>query len=193
MSIALDTILDKFLSVARDALDGQLSTIGPPGNPIPAVIKERQNGTIPDYPYASINILDITENGEWLLQDYIDDDDNLVYENNKYLFMNYRVYGGNALEIANNLYGYFRIETVLDSIRQVTGGAVVQLFDIDSLPTLLSDTFLETASFNFVFGITDTLIIPDTGTNFISSIGLDGELLHGEGDPDPLDINVNAP
>jgi hypothetical protein len=193
MSISLDPILDTFISIAREALDGQLSTIGSPGNPLPAVIKERQTGPKPFYPYATINILDITENGEWLLQDYVDDDGNLIYENNKYLFMNYRVYGGNALEIANNLYGYFRIETVLDSIREDTGGALVQLFDIDSLPTLLPDTFLETASFNFVFGITDTLIIPDTGTNYISSVGLDGELHNGLTDPPPLDINVNAP
>lgn len=193
MSLDLDLIMNTFIGVARDALDGQLSIVGQTGNQFPAVIRVRQTGPQPNYPYATLDILDISDGGEWLLEEFLLPNDDLVYENNKNLLLNFRIYGGNALNIANNLHGYFRIESVLKQIREDTTGAVVTISGIDSLPTLLPNTFLETASFNIVFAITDTLIIPDTGENYLSSIDLDGELFRDDEDIDPLPMEVIAP
>lgn len=193
MSIDYDAVLDKFIDVARQALNGKLSTIGPTGTEYPSVIRARQGGNLPDFPYCTVDYLITDGNNEWLLQDYITDNGDLVYESTKTLVLNYRVYGGSAMSIANDLHGYFRVERVRDSIRQATGGAVTVVDAIDSLPNVLPDAWRESASFNVTFSIVDTLIIPDEGENYITSIVLDGELKDGEGDTDPLPINVNAP
>lgn len=193
MSIDFNGILTDFVRVARDGVGSQLATIGPTGTEFPAVIKVRQNGPKPEYPYVTIDVLDVDDGGEWLLADYVEANGDLVYETNKNLLINYRVYGGNALDIANNLHGYLRADSVLSSIRTNTGGAVVTLDAIDSLPVLLSDSYLESASFNLVFGITDTLTITDTGENYIESIDADGVLHNGATDPPPLDVDVVAP
>lgn len=193
MSIDYNLILDTFIQVARDGVGSQLSQIGPTGSEFPAVIKVRQDGPKPDYPYITIDILDTFTNDEWLIQEKLNDSNSLVYETNKNLLINYRVYGGNAISIANDLHGYLRVASVLDFIRSETTGALLTTGNIDSLPVLLSDSFLESASFNLTFAITDSLVIPDTGSNYFDSIDLDGELKRNEDDPSPLSINVNAP
>lgn len=193
MSIPLDTILDTFIQVARDGLGNQLSLIGPPAGQFPAVIKVRGGGSKPSTPYVTLDVLDIMTDNEWLLSEYLADDDSLVYETTTNLLLNYRVYGGNALNIANNLHGYLRVESVRDYIREETGGALVTTGNIDSLPVLLSHAYLESASFNLTFSIVDTLTIPDTGSNYFDTVDLQGELKRNEDDPDPLPIDAHAP
>lgn len=193
MSLDIDNILDELIIVARGGIGTLLSEIGPVGSEFPAVIRVRQEGPKPEYPYCVISLLDISDGGEWLLEEYLDSSNNLVYESNKNLLINYRVYGGNALSISNTLHGYFRRDSVLNQIRENTGGAVVDTGSIDSLPVLLSDTYLESASFSLTLAITDTDSLADTGENYFDSVELDGGLHNGLTDPPALDVDITAP
>lgn len=191
MSLDYDGILDKFILVAQEALPTELTLIGVNAD-LPAVIRVRQDGPKPSYPYVTINVLDTIDESGWLTSTYIDDNDYTVVETNKQLLINYRVYGGNAINIANNLYGFFRLNRVLGDIRNTLGGSVVSTSDIDQLPILLADEYLESASFNLVFNITDTFV-DSSGSDSFVTVNLNGELFDGEDDPDPIDISITVP
>jgi hypothetical protein len=193
MTIDVDNVLSTFVVAAQDTIGSQLSLVGPSGNQEPAVILVRQNGTKPDMPFVTVDCLSITDSNEWLLQSYLSASNELVYETNKDMLIQYRVYGGNAIQIANNLHGYFRVGNTLDFIRNNTGGAVTFVDTVNSLPQLLSDEFVESASINITMAITDALVIPDTGSNYFDSVNLDGELRNNIQDPPGLDLNVTAP
>ena len=191
MSLDYDGILDKFILVAREALPTQLSLIGPSGT-LPAVIRARQKGPKPDYPYVTIDVLDTIEESGWLTNTHIDSNDDTVVETNKQLLLNYRVYGGNAINIANILHGFFRLNRVLGDVRNTLGGSVVSTLDIDQLPILLADDFLESASFNIIFNITDTFV-DSSGSDAFDTVNLDGELFDEAGDPVLPDISITVP
>lgn len=192
MAIDYDGILDKFILVAQEALPTELSLIGVGGN-LPAVIRSRQDGPKPDYPYVTIDVLDTIDESGWLLTETINSNDETVYETNKQLLLNYRVYGGNAINIAQRLHGFLRLNRVLGDVRSTTGGSVVTVDDVDQLPILLADGFLESASFNITFNITDTFV--DTqGSDSFTTIHLDGTIFDiSTDDPNPLDVDIIVP
>lgn len=193
MSLDLDAILLSFIETAQNTVGSQLSTVGSTSSPEPAVIKVRQDAPKPDYPYITVDVLNITDSGNWLLDSYVKDTGDLVYTTLKDLLIQYRVYGGNAVQIANDLHGYFRVDTILSKIKTDTGGLVTTVGDVSSLPNLRQDTeFVEVASININFSIEDTLIIPDDGTNWFDKVHLDGEV-YPDGSSSPLSTTVDAP
>jgi hypothetical protein len=192
MAIDYDAILDKFILVAQEALPTELSLIGVSGT-LPAVIRSRQDGAKPDYPYATIDVLDTIDESGWLYSETINSNDETVYETNKQLLLNYRVYGGNAVNIAQKLHGFFRLNRVLGDIISTTGGSVVTVDDVDQSPILLADTYLESATFNITFNITDTFV--DTaGSDSFTTVHLDGTIFDiSTDDPNPLDVDIIVP
>jgi len=185
-------IYAKFVSVAQVAVGALLSQTGPTGSPEAAVIRLRTNGVKPAYPYITVGILDTRDESGWLTGEYVDTNtDNPVYETNKQLLINFRCYGGDALSIINELHGNLRLPSVRDSVRSTLGGSVVSLTDPDNLPVLLADKYLESASFNLVFNITDSLT--DSNTGIIDNVHLNGELHRFDDDPAPLDMTIIEP
>jgi hypothetical protein len=191
MSLDYDGILDKFITVAREALPTELSFIGPLAD-IPAVIRARQTGPKPSYPYLTVDVLDTSDESGWLNNEHIDASDFTVVETNKQLLLSYRVYGGNAINIANNLHGYFRLNRVLGDIRSTLGGSVVTTSGIDQLPILLADEYLESASFTLIFNITDTFV-DSAGSDAFDTVNLEGELFEHVDDTTPLGISITVP
>jgi len=191
MSIDYDGILDKFILIAQEALPTQLSSIGVSGT-LPAVIRQRQIGPKPDYPYVAIDVLDTIDESSWLLEERLNANDEVEVDTTKVLLINYRVYGGNAVKIINDLYGFFRLNRVLGDITKTLGGSVVETLDIDQLPVLLADKFIESASFNLTFNIVDTFV-DTTGSDHFDKVVLDGELFRHRTDPAPLDIDITVP
>lgn len=191
MSLDYDGILDKFILIAQEALPTELSFVGAAADE-PAVIKMRQKGPKPDYPYVTIDILDTIDESGWLSSSFIDSNDFTVYETNKQLLINYRVYGGQAINLANTLYGFFRLNRVLGDIRSTLGGSVVSTTDIKQLPNLLADEYLESASFNLIFNITDTFV-DSGGSDAFDKVILDGDLFRDDEDTNPLPIDITVP
>lgn len=191
MAVPVDDILDKFILVAQAALPTELSLIGV-NEDLPAVIRARQTGTKPSYPYVTIDCLEIVDESGWLTLETLSANDEPQYETNKQLLLNYRVYGGNAISIAQRLHGYFRSNRVRGDIITTLGGSVVTVDDVDQLPILLTDTYLESASFNIIFNITDTFIDTDDGS--FDTINVGGTLYNiSVEDANPQDIDVTVP
>jgi hypothetical protein len=192
MAIDYDAILDKFILVAREALPTELSLIGANAD-LPAVIRARQTGPKPGYSYVTIDVLDTQDESGWLYSETINSSDQTVYETTKQLLLNYRVYGGNAISIAQKLHGFFRLNRVLGDIRNTTGGSVVIVDSIDSLPILLTDDYLESASFNITFNIIDTFV-DTSGSDSFTTVHLDGTIYNiSTDDPTPLIVDITVP
>lgn len=192
MAIDYDGILDKFILVAVEAVGSSLTQIGPAGSKVGAVVRARQKNTKPSPPYVTIDVLDTKDESGWLYNETIDVNEDTVLETTKQLLLNYRVYGGNAINLANNLHGFFRLDRVRGDIRKTLGGSVVTVDSVEQLPVLQADEFLESASFNFIFNITDTFI-DTTGSEVFDIINLTGEVFRSEGDTDPLDVSITVP
>ena len=116
----------------------------------------------------------------------------MFWETDYTLLLQYTVYGDDSHSIANELEGYFRLQRVRDDIREATGGALVQTFEVVSSPQSLADKFVEASFFNITFSIVDR--VDDTQTGVFDTLDLDGELARNQDDPNPfpLDITVTS-
>jgi hypothetical protein len=188
MAIDFENIRSKFVSIVRDAVGTDLSFIA---GTYPAVIIARPDTPKPDYPYVVVDTLSTQQENGWLYNSYANENDFLTYETNYEVLFQFRVYGGDSISIANKLEGYFRLNRVLDEFTTDTGGNIVNTNPIQSLPELLADKYVESASFTLVMNITDTFV-DDSEECVIENVHLDGELAVGEDDPDPLQFTIDV-
>jgi len=191
MAIDYDNILGTLVQIAAEV---QYTVPLSQTNGLPSVLRMRSNNPKLDFPFITVDVLDTTQESAWLLNTFVNDDDNLVYETNYHLLIQFRVHADagnpNAQVILNQLEGYFRLDRVRDRLTRDTTGALLEKFPIENAPILLDDKYIESASFNIIFGITDTVIDVDTEGAPITTIDLDGELKIHEDDPQPLEADV---
>ena len=150
--IDYDVVLNKFITVARTAVGDKLSLISAG---VPSVIRVRQAGTKPNYPYIVVDVKGTTKTSGWLLYTGLDENDNQFYETNYKMTVRYHIFGGNAQSIAQELEGYFRLSGVLDSITTDTTGQLEATGAIISNPIKLSTEYIESAFFDVLYNIID--------------------------------------
>lgn len=186
--IDFDAISAKLVAIAREPnYTAALSTT----DGFKSVFITRPDDIAPDYPYISLDILDVREENGYLLEHGSDENDNPYWETIYVVLFSYRVYGAGALSIANQLQGYFRRESVIDDISSSTGAAVRDMNPIDNLPFLMEDRFIESAAFTFEVGVIDR-DVDTSDTGIIDTVDLDGELYRGVGDVDPLLVPITV-
>ena len=197
--INLDNVWDKFIEVAQSLVGSYLSLSGPLGDE-PCVIREGIAGPIPNYPYITVSLTDVSDENGWLINEYVGENDLIVYENIKTILVNYLCFGGESStesfqkssDIMNILHGSFRFDSVLGDIRMTLNGSVVTLTSIQSLPVQLKDKILASAGFSVLFNIVDSL--EDPNSSIIDTVDLTGEVhtLQGDLDSDQIIINVTS-
>lgn len=191
MSIDVDAIRAKFISVAQDGVGSQLSSTGPPTALEPSVIRARSKGTNPAYPFITLDILDIRDEDGWITERAVNESDHLEYFTHKKVSLYYRSYGPNSISIINDLHSYFRLEGVRDDIRSTLSGSVVNTLLIDSVPMQLIDEYIESSSLGVTFNIVDSY--EDTSTGIIDNVDISGEVYRHADVEDPFIINTIVP
>jgi hypothetical protein len=174
MAIAFDVITDELIRVAREEVGSKLSTIEIETGLVPSVILSRDTGTLPDYPYITVDKIVVDDSGSWLMQSGVNTDGNPYFSSYYRILFQYTVYGEDAFDIAHELKGKFRIGRILDEVKTNTTGEVEDVFAVNSLPEKLSTRFVEVAGFTLNFSITDTVI--DEQTGYISTINIDNSV-----------------
>jgi hypothetical protein len=194
--IDYNAITNQLVRTARDAVGTLLSRTGPAGD-IPSVIKSRQNGVKPSYPYVMIDVIDTRPTDGWQTGETVNDDGTVSYTNNYTIQYQYTVYGTDdntstkAMGIAQQLEAYFRFPTARQQLFDASCASLERTFPIINGPTVIAaQEYLETAFFTFTVTITDTVTTPDPC--FYDTIDLDGTLNRGDDDPDPLTFNINV-
>lgn len=190
--IDYQNILSVFVQLAREPnYNPPLSST----NNIPNVYQARPDNPELPYPSIIVDIIDTREQHSWVTNRYVNGDDSTVYETNYNITINFRCYGtsenSNASSILNQLQGYFRFSRIADEITELTGGELITVDSIESLPVLRANKYIESASFNIIFGITDSSV--DSSSGVITSTSLEGEMYRHEDDPDPLPMTIIAP
>ena len=188
--IDIDAVTTEVITVAREGVGAQLSTIA--SGTLPAVIKAFGNAPEPSYPYITVYYLGMQDEDGWLNDERINATDTLEYYVNKLMGFTYTVYGKTANKIAHELCERFVFQTVRDNLRSNVGAGVVQLTNVKDLPTKLGDkNYIEASEFSLTLSIKDT--ISDTSTGYIDNINLYGELYQGKEDPSPLPMTIVVP
>ena len=194
MAIDYTGIRNKFISITRAAVGSSLSTIGPVGGEIPAVIRRRADGPKPDYPFIDLDILDTADEGSWESNHGVDDNGDLFWETHKQILITLKCYGGDAMDIMNDLHGYLRqAHLVQDDLRSTLSGSLVAVDNVRLTPIRLTDKFIDGAEINLVFNVVDRITDTTTVGGEITSITALGELFRAEDDPAPLPVTITAP
>jgi len=196
--IDYNVVYNKFVSIAQNQAGTNLSQGGLAGDE-PNVIRAFPNSVKPNYPYITVDIQDVTEEQNWELNRYINEDDHTVHENIKTLMVIYTCYGGEsksenitrAIHIIDQLHGSFMFDSIRDDIRTTLNGSVVRTTSIERIPVRLADKFIEAAAFSILFNIVD--IREDVNSFTIETVDLEGDVksLQGDEESNPITININ--
>lgn len=185
-----DLIYDSFIDITREAVGDMLSVSGA----YPSVIRARQTssttntGVLPDYPYVIVDIQATRKPSQNVTDSYMLDDNTHRYENINEILINMTVVGGNSRSIADELSFHFELDEVLDQVRELTGGCVMEVQDIIPIPRLGETAYVDTSTFNVIFGITN---VKDITSGSISSVQTDGDLMRSSDDNQPLELSTN--
>lgn len=96
-------------------------------------------------------------------------------------------YGPEALGILHSLAFEFNKESVIDNL-QAAGFSFTAVTDVIRAPHLKDTAWEERAMFDLCLAFSDS----DTDDiGFIESVGISGEYLRAEGDPDPIDSDIS--
>ncbi len=144
---------------------------------------------VPEYPYAVLDILSSADT-DWFLTNLVWDNtsEEWQYETHKTLEMQISIYGGNAIQIGENLKTAYRRDDVLAIL--IDGN--IALADVQStqiLPELLQTDFLEVAFVQMSIRVNDVFVDPTLES--IENVIMDGTLT-GSLDSDPITIHIDT-
>lgn len=191
MALDLANIELTFIKLARQAVGDLLSSLAPNR---PSVIQSHQAGVIPDFPFIQLSVDGISHTDGYLLDEYIDEDGNTVYDTHYRVQLRYTVFGNNdakdksASNIAQELESYFRMGYVLAQITKETTGTLEATSGITPSPQRLSTEYVESAFFTLTMNVNDRHISSEDG--YFDTIELGGKVKRGQDDPDyfPFDL-----
>lgn len=144
---------------------------------------------VPEYPYAIVDILS-SEDTDWFLTNLVFDRDTekWQYETHKTLELQISIFGGDAIQIGENLKTAYRRD---DMILILERGDIA-LADVQStqiLPELLQTDFLEVAFVILTIRVNDIFVDPTVES--IENVITEGEL-EGTISGDPLIISIDT-
>lgn len=194
--IDIESIKDSLIGIIRTAVGSELSLIGPTGNQFPAVIRDRQSGNAPQYPYGVVDFITSSDDGAWLTDTYADDLTNKIeYHTDKLLLFRVTFYGEDGFRIANLLKSRIRFESLRRRLRQECSAAFVSETDVNETPQLRSVEYIDNGFLDLTLSYVDVEIEENSEvieTIEVNAIGSDGGVFDAEGNK-IQNINVNVP
>lgn len=193
--IPINSITSSLIGIIRDAVGSSLSTIGPNGNDFPAVIRDRQDGPIPEYPYITVDYLNSTDADGWETESYVNANDNLEYHTDKALLFRVTCYGEGGHSIIDSLRSKLRFESFRARLRDETNAAFQSESEVQEKPQLKSVDYIDNGFVDLTLSYVD--VEADTNSEIIeaieiNTIGSDGGVYDKDGNK-IQDINVNVP
>lgn len=172
----------------KDTIGDDLSKDGG-GNP--AIIKARSKGSRPRYPFATMDILTITNANSYLTNRTVNELGQTVYETHKLITiqLSVRANSNESYELTERLNKALTFLPVQDTFIRDGEARVVSTEGTTATPDPLSDRLQEFNSFNLVLGVSD--IDTDTNSVPIENIELNGTVTSPEGTEYPSDTTVN--
>lgn len=190
MAIPVSTITTSLIEVIRSAVGDELTQIGPEGSTFPAVIKDRQSGNIPDYPFIVVDYLNSATTDAQLTEFKVDLNDNVEYTTDYLLFYRVTCYGKTGHEIMDKLKSRLRFDSHRDTLRFLCEAAFSSESDVKEIPQLKSTEYIDNGFMDITLSYVDTEA--DIASTVIEAIEANGTILDVE-DNTVTEINVNIP
>jgi hypothetical protein len=188
--IPIKSITTSLIGIIRNAVGADLSMIDIGGTLYPAVIKDRQSGSMPQYPYIVIDFLTEADVDGWLTGSGVDGNDNVEYTTDKLLFFRFTCYGKNGHEIMSKLKSKLRFDSPRDQLRFETGAAFTEESAVQEQPQLKSVDYIDNGFMDVTLSYVDTEA--DTASTIIEVIEVNGTVDDVLGNTINT-INVNVP
>lgn len=188
--IPLKSITTSLIGIIEDAVGTDLSTIDIEGSPYPAIIKDRQSGTMPEYPYIVVDFLTDTDVDGWLTSSTVDTNDNVEYITDKLLFFRLTCYGKNGHEIMSKMKSKLRFDSLRNKLRSETDAAFTEESAVQEIPQLKSVDYIDNGFMDITLSYVDTEA--DTASTIIEVIEVNGTVDDVLGNTITT-INVNVP
>lgn len=171
--IPYDDILDGLITIIRDAVGDELSTLSDGVTTFPAVIRERQAGPKPNLPYITVDIPSTVKISQGFKEHYVNDDLEHVYEYLYELLVRITCHGEESQRILNKLRGYMHMNTLRDRIRAEACVAQQKLSSAEQLPAVLTTDFEEIHAMVGTYHIIDVVIDPFSNGHVIEEVNSD--------------------
>jgi hypothetical protein len=144
MSVSYENIYNNLIPILSDILTADLSTIPDSlGDPVPSVIRSRQDGPKPDLPYLTVNITSTVQPSGPIKEHYINADNLPTYEYLHEILITYECCGLDSQVILSKLRSYLKTATIRDRIRAEVDMASVQIGSVTEQPELLTTAYEE--------------------------------------------------
>lgn len=182
----LDTVLiyNKIRQIISDRIGPSLSTSKLKGlpDPVPSIISLSTTGTKPQYPYATMNILNITDSASYLTNKYVNTLGQDVYETYKDVLLVVGVRAGKAsYNLCNTVKRSFILEPTLTYLLNELGATVARTSDIRTGTEVLADRYQNYCTFDVVLRVKDVEV--DTDSTPIEATDVTGAVIDGAGNP----------
>ena len=208
-------ILSELVKSIRKVVGPYLSDLATPAtNPptLPAVIKAQtlddQSAPIPDYPYITVDIGGLKDDGQWVMSDGV----NTVQNTDYYFYEKYQMFRIEVMCFGKNSFGILRelknsfgsdiarwniFETpILNKLNQNQSYERFALSfhrstEVNRIPTLEPTKYLNGAMFSFDYTLSEYVAdVPDGthgqdwNTGYYNKVILDGQYKYDESEPD---------
>lgn len=182
----LDTVLiyNKIRQIISDRIGPSLSTSKLKGlpDPVPSIISLSTTGTKPHYPYATMNILNITDSASYLTNKYVNTLGQDVYETYKDVLFVVGVRAGKtSYSLCNTVKRAFILEPTLTYLLDELGATVARTSDIRTGTEALTDRYQNYCTFDVVLRVKDVEV--DTDSTPIEATDVTGAVIDGAGNP----------
>lgn len=157
MSIALEAARNVLVELAKNKIGSQLATIKLNANSTqPAVLKARKAlPTKPAFPYCILDIQGMRQDPDEYQGMFVTENGFPGYYSRTEVMFSYTVYGGDAVQIINDLWRCFRQSSVRDLFRTAGVGAISDVEGVVVSNQPIANDWVDIASFNLYMTIMD--------------------------------------
>jgi hypothetical protein len=180
----LYTKVREFIS---NTIGNDLSQIG--GKP--AIVKARENGARLQFPFATMDILAITDANSYLTNRYLNDQGYVVYETFKHITfeLSVRADSQESYELTQRLNKALSFFSSTNLFNEGINASIVATSPITATPDPLADRLQEFNSFILTLGIIDTDV--DENSFPVENTDIDGTLNDPSGTSEDINIPTN--
>lgn len=158
------------------------------------VIKDRQGGARPNYPYIVVEKASTANEagGAWLREQYVDENDVVTYISEQKVFIKVTCYGEDSIDILNIVRALAVDDLIRYELNNLTGAKFQYYTEVEDTPEFLETDFIQASTISCYFNmLTELKQFAPFETSTIEAVEGYGELFETEEDEDPIIININ--
>lgn len=143
---------------------------------VPAIVRARESNTELPFPYATMDIITVTDTNSYLTNKYTNNQGHIIYDTHKNVNVQISVRGPQQVSygLAQRVHKSFTFDSTRAGLRTTAQAVIASITDVTPTPDVLGTENLEANSFNIVLRVndrdTDTSVTPLENSNITQTI-----------------------